>query len=161
MKRMADIPKRYVVGDVVRGLREEGFHVNQPNWPRYLVVSPEGEVIFTEIKRFGDRLSKQEKEAMIILQKLGFAVQVIYQKKAEKGQIGVRKERKGKEIRTPAEIQEEINRANAEMFKELGSSGEPSIYDSLFKELESGKPDERASQGEGLSGEAPSLEGDK
>lgn len=62
-----------------RVLRDEGYKVYKPDFPKYLTISPKGEVIFVEGLRIGERLGKRKKIALALLARMGFKVELLYQ----------------------------------------------------------------------------------
>lgn len=66
------------------GLREEGCKVYKPDWPRFLVVTPEGEVRLVELMKRGERLSMRKRRTIRLLQKMGFTTMICYSNLAER-----------------------------------------------------------------------------
>jgi len=75
---------RMVSGNLVRELRDEGFTVLEPDWPKYLLIDRFGVPTFAHLKRSGERLSDRQRRTMNVLEKLGFNTLLVYQKQPRK-----------------------------------------------------------------------------
>lgn len=99
--------KSIAEGDLEVGLRGEGYKVYKPDWPRFLVVTPEGEVRLVELINRGKRLSRKKKRTIGLLQKMGFTTMVCYSnlerrelfKRIEEAAQRLQQERLGEEIK--------------------------------------------------------------
>jgi hypothetical protein len=128
------IMERHIKGDLVKELRLEGFKILLPAWPKYLVISNTGELIFTALKKQGERLSKQQNRTMSLLIELGFKAQVIYQQPIK--------------LVVPQRLSKEELEREEEEAEEI-----------LFGKMEEEGKDERTSQGDILSSQSTGESG--
>jgi len=75
---------RMISGNLIRELRDEGFTLLEPDWPKYLLIDAFGVPTFTHLKRSGERLSGRQMRTMNVLEKLGFNTLLVYQKQPKK-----------------------------------------------------------------------------
>jgi len=80
------VEERFIKGDLIRSLREEGFKISKPIWPKYLLISPVGKIIFAEIKMAGGRVSKRQLSTLTLLKQLGMGTVIIYKKGSVRGE---------------------------------------------------------------------------
>ena len=121
-----DVEVRYIKGDPLRELREQGFKVVKPVWPKYLLISPVGDVVFAEIKMGGGRLSKVQLSTLRLLKKLGMTAIVVYKKGSPKKadfEVG----KIGDQLQGGESLMEQRKKEHEEMMTELNKGKEGKI----------------------------------